>query len=105
MDLLYSKYSNPLEFMRLYIDNGRFGEFTDEIIRAESKRKGEQAEKELDERLWLAYIHSGSEKSFGDWKQDVLVPVSQTCAGTPRKRDDDMTKADIDKLLTRLFPA
>lgn len=102
MDLLYSRYSNPTEFMRLYIEQGRFGEFTAEIINAEKKRRAEQKEKELDEKLWAAYIHSNSDKSFNDWKADILQPEVETRA---RKRDDDMTKADIDKLLKRLFPA
>lgn len=91
--------------MRLYIDQGRFGEFTASIINAEKKRKTEQSEKEAEERLWAAYIHSHSEKSFNDWKADILTPVSHTSAGAPRKRDDDMTKADIDNLLKRLFPS
>lgn len=103
MDLLYSRYSNPMEFMRLYIDQGRFGEFVTEIITQENKRRKEQAEKEDDERLWTAYVHSYSDKSFIEWKSELLRPVRQTKSGTG-KRDEDMTKDDIDKLLNRLFP-
>lgn len=103
MDLLYSRYSNPMEFMRLYIEQGRFGEFVTEIITQENKRRKEQAEKEDDERLWSAYIHSYSDKSFSEWKSELLRPASQTKSGTG-KRDEDMTNADIDNLLSRLFP-
>lgn len=103
MDLLYSRYSNPMEFMRLYIDQGRFGEFVTEIITQENKRRKEQEEKESDGRLWAAYIHSYSDKSFVEWKSEILRPVRQANGGTG-KRDDDMTKADIDNLLNRLFP-
>lgn len=103
MDLLYSRYSNPMEFMRLYIDQGRFGEFVTEIITQENKRRKEQEEKESDERLWAAYIHSYSDKSFVEWKSEILRPVRQT-NGSTGKRDDDMTKTDIDNLLNRLFP-
>lgn len=101
--MLYSRYSNPIEFMRLYIDQGRFGEFTAEIINAENKRRAEQEEKEAEERLWAAYIHSYSDKSFADWKSEILQPTVRAKSGTG-KRDEDMTKADIDNLLRRLFP-
>lgn len=100
MDLLFSRYASPFEFMRPYIEQGRFGEFVTEIITAENKRRKEQAEKEEEEKLWTAYIHSYSEKSFGDWKADVMKPASPKNTG---KKDEDMTNADIDALMDRLF--
>ncbi len=72
MDLLYSRYSNPLEFMRLYIDQGRFGEFVEEILEMEQKRKQEKAAKEDEQKLWEMYLHSMSDKSYIDWKKEVL---------------------------------
>lgn len=99
--MLYSRYSNPLEFMRLYIDQGRFGEFTAEIFSADKKRREELDEQRTDDRLWAAYIHSYSDKSFVDWKSEIMQPLRESSTG---KRDDDMTKADIDRLLKRLFP-
>lgn len=99
--MLYSRYSNPMEFMRLYIDQGRFGEFTAEVFDAEKKRREELDEQRTDDRLWAAYIHSYSDKSFADWKSELLQPVRGRSAG---KRDEDMTKDDIDRLLKRLFP-
>ncbi len=89
--------------MRLYIEQGRFGEFTAEIISAENKRKQEQEEKETEERLWAAYVHSYSDKTFTDWKAGVLKPGT-SAGNTTGKRDEDMTNADIDSLLNRLFP-
>ena len=71
MDLLFSRYASPLDFMKLYIDQGRFGEFVEEIINLENKRKKEQQEKEDDDKLWQAYIRSMSEKSFTDWKKEL----------------------------------
>lgn len=100
MDLLFSRYASPFEFMRPYIEQGRFGEFVTEIITAENKRRKEQAEKEDDERLWMAYVHSYSDKSFNDWKSEIVRPASPKSNG---KRDEDMTNADIDNLLKRLF--
>lgn len=72
MDLLYSRYSNPLEFMRLYIDQGRFGEFVSNIIDAENKRLKEKYEKENEDKLWQMYIHSYSDKSFIEWKNEMM---------------------------------
>ena len=71
MDLLFSRYASPLDFMKLYIDQGRFGEFVEEIINLENKRKKEQQEKEDDDKLWQAYIRSMSEKSFTEWKKEL----------------------------------
>lgn len=105
MDLLYSRYSNPMEFMRPYIDSGRFGEFVEEIISAENQRRKEQEEKADDEKLWIAYVHSYSDKSYNDWKNDVLTPVSRESATAPRRRDEDMTSEDINRIMNHLFPA
>lgn len=100
MDMLFSKYASPFEFMRPYIETGRFGEWVNEIITAENKRRKEQAEKEEDEKLWLAYVHIGPDKSFSDWKAELLQQPSPNVSG---KRDEDMTDADVDALLSRLF--
>lgn len=100
MDLLFSRYASPFEFMRPYIETGQFGEFVTEIILAENRRRKEQAEKEDENMLWAAYIHSFSDKSYVDWKSEVLKPASPESTG---KKDEDMTNADIDALLKRLF--
>ena len=71
MDLLFSRYASPLDFMKLYINQGRFGEFVEGIISLENKRKKEEQEKEDDDKLWQAYIRSMSEKSFIDWKKEL----------------------------------
>ena len=71
MDLLFSRYASPLDFMKLYINQGRFGEFVEEIINLENKRKKEKQEKEEDDKLWQAYIRSMSEKSFIEWKKGL----------------------------------
>lgn len=60
-----------MELMRLYINQGRFGEFVTEILYMDFKRKQEEAEKEEDNKLWLAYIHSMSDKSFNEWKAEL----------------------------------
>ena len=102
MDLLFSRYASPFEFMRPYIEQGRFGEFVTEIITAENNRRKEQAEKEDEEKLWTAYIHSYSDKSYSDWKSEIMRPESRDRQRS-KKRDEDMTKDDIDNLMKRLF--
>lgn len=71
MDLLFSRYAGPIEFMHLYIEQGRFGEFVSEIIEMDNKRKQEETKKEEDNKLWLAYILSMSDKPFNDWKNGL----------------------------------
>lgn len=105
MDLLYSRYSNPMEFMRPYIDSGRFGEFVEEIISAENQRRKEQEEKEDDEKLWIAYVYSRTDMSYPEWKKCVLTPVAPESDSAPRRRDEDMTSEDINRIMNHLFPA
>lgn len=62
-----------MEFMRLYIEQGRFDEFVEGILELDSKRKREEAKKEEEHKLWTMYIHSMSDKSFIEWKKEVLV--------------------------------
>lgn len=86
--------------MRPYIEQGRFGELVTEIITVENKRRKEQADKEEEEKLWAAYIHSYSDKTFSEWRNEIMRPAITTGTG---KRDDDMTNADIRNLMQRLF--
>lgn len=86
--------------MRLYMEQGRFGEFVNEIIKQENKRRKEQAEETETQMLWTAYVHSGSDKSFIDWKNDILKPERAT---KRRNSDDDMTKQDVDNIIKSLF--
>ncbi len=71
MDLLYARYSNPMELMGIYINSGQFGEFVSEIIALDNKRKREEARKEEDNKLWTAYLFSMSDKSFYEWKKEL----------------------------------
>lgn len=62
-----------MDFMRLYIEQGRFGEFVSEILELDFKRKQEVIKEKDDERLWSVYIRSHSEKSFKNWKDDLFT--------------------------------
>lgn len=72
MDLMYSRYSNPEELMHIYINQGRFGELVSEIVKMENERKRREAEKEDDNKLWLVYLMSASDKSFSEWKKELV---------------------------------
>lgn len=88
MDMMYQRYTCPLEFMNLYIENGQFGQLVTDIIESEHKRKQEEAEKEEERKLWELYLHSMSDKSFNEWKNEMLTqsqPVSH-----------EMTDAQVD---------
>lgn len=83
--------------MKLYIEQGRFGEFVSEILLAEKKRKEELAKKEEDERWWSLYLHSYSDKSFIQWKEEL----TGTHDGEPIVNNGK--KEDVDSIIKRLF--
>lgn len=88
MDLLFERYASPIEFMNLYIEQGQFGEFVTEIIQMNSKRKQEEDEKANNQKMWELYLHSMSDKSFDDWKKEIMTqskPVTH-----------EMTNAQVD---------
>lgn len=61
-----------MEFMKSYMEQGRFGEFVTNILDMDAKRREEKEEKEEDDRLWLAYIHSMADMPFGEWKRNLF---------------------------------
>lgn len=94
MDLLYSKYSNPLEFMRLYIEQGRFGEFVENILLLENKKRKEEAEKENEDKMFELYVHSYSDNSFNDWKNEAVSAPSE-------KKSLSMTDDEVEEAKNR----
>lgn len=106
MDLLYSRYASPMELMNIYIRQGRFGEFVEEIVALENKRRKEAAENEENRKLWEMFLHSEArhEMSFNEWKERILSSVPETKKTGRKGTDADMSDADIEKLINRLFP-
>lgn len=103
MDMLYRAYSNPLDLMNIYINQGRFGKFVTGFLEAEHERRKEEAEKDGDWKLWMMYINSYSDKSFGEWKSEVL----KTANTKTRKanKDHELTDDGIKAIVGRLFPS
>lgn len=96
MDMLYSRYSNPLDLMNLYINQGRFGDFVSGFCTAEHDRKKEEADKELDTKLWMAYVYSRSNLSFREWKNNICKP--DMTHGSDESLDNEGIKAIINDL-------
>lgn len=98
--MLYSRYSNPMDLVDRYIKQRRFGKFVQGFFEAEYERKKQEAEKEQEWMLWVAYVHSYSDKSFSDWKKTVMKPDSTT---RRRGSDASMTENDVQSIMDGLF--
>ena len=101
MDLLYRAYSNPMDLMNRYINQGRFGDFVSGFLEEERKRKEEEHTKDEDWKAWVAYIHSHSDKNFIEWKAGILGSVKkENRNGT----DDELTTEGIQSIIDKLLP-
>lgn len=103
MDLLYSRYAGPTQFMSTYIEQGRLGEFVSFVIGEDNKRRKEAAQKEKDDKLWLAYIHNMTDQSFHDWKSGLMEkqePVSYTMTD----KQVDAVKQQAKEILNKFSP-
>ena len=104
MDLLYSRYASPMDLVNLYLEQGRFGEFVENIIELENERKLAEEEKENDNKLWSMFIHSYVPEgtTFYAWKKEALKqPANQ---GKAHTKDENMTGKDIQNIMDKLFP-
>ena len=101
MDLLYSRYANPMELLGSYINRGRFGEFVSSFVESEYKRRKEEIDKDDDLKLWIMYCHSYSDKSYRDWKNDILGIGKN---GKKKTKDADLTDEGVKAILDDLFP-
>jgi hypothetical protein len=99
MDLLYSRYSNPMDLVKRYINQRRFGAFVSDFLTAEYERRKQEAEKENEMKLWIAYVHSYSDKSYSEWKKQVFRG-STTNTG---KADADLDDEGISSIINSLF--
>lgn len=99
MDLLYSRYSSPMDLMARYINQRRFGAFVQGFMEAEYERRKQEAEKENEWKLWVAYVHSYSDKTYDEWKKQIFG----TSTTKPRKSDDDLTDDEITSIIDAAF--
>lgn len=100
MDLLYARYSDPLNLMNMYINRGRFGNFVDGFLQAEFERRKEEAQKYNELMKWLAYVHSYSNETYDAWEKRVYGKGSTT---KNKSSDAELDDKGISNLLTDLF--
>jgi hypothetical protein len=86
----------------MYINQGRFGKFVTGFLEAEYEKRKEEAEKDLDWKLWMMYINSMTDMTFGEWKDSVHKNASDK---TRRNKDDDLTNEGINTIVNKLFPS
>ena len=91
-----------MDLMTRYINSGQFGKFVTGFIEAEYERRKADAEKDLEWKLWMMYINSVTEMSFGEWKESVHKNASNK---TRRNKDDDLTSDGINTIMNKLFPS
>lgn len=104
MDMLYQKYSCPMDLVNTYINRGRFGEFVDEFLTLEYERMKAEADKQRHRDLWEMFVHSEFTGTFDEFKERVLKPVSTTKGGTTRANSDsDLTEQGADDIISSLF--
>lgn len=99
--MLYRAYSNPMDLMNRYINQGRFGTFVQGFLTEEAERRKAENEKENNWKLWTMYIHSYSDKSFAEWKDSVL---RNTTGKKKTGSDEELTDHGIQSILNDLFP-
>lgn len=103
MDLLYSRYSNPMDLIALYINQGRFGTFVSGFLEAEQKRKQEEQDKFDDMRLWIAYVHSHAEISFDAWKNSLAQKSGANKPNAKRNGDLELDERGMESIINNLF--
>ncbi len=91
MDLIHKRYSSPFFYLNLLIDNHKFSDGIDTIY------------KEVEnERLWQLYLHSMSEKSFNDWKDEIMS--ANTNNKVVSKMDFEATRTKAKEILHNFKP-
>ena len=101
MDLLYSRYANPMELLGSYINRGRLGEFVVSFLEGEAERRKAEVDKDDELKLWIMYCHSYSEESYVDWKKRVLGVDNN---GRKKTKDIDLDDDGIKAIYDGLFP-
>ena len=103
MDLLHSRYADPDRFMNTYIAQGRFGEFVAGVLEADRQRKEEEYRKTEDDRLWIAYILSMTDKTYCDWKNELLQGKKQASYAMTN-RQIEAVRQQAKGILDRISP-
>lgn len=106
MDVMYSKYTRPMDLISMYINRRRFGKFVESVLIEEYERKKGEFERNEDWKLWVMYtqlLSNGlTDESFNDWKHRVCKPTN---ASTKSGGDENLTEDGMKSIVNKLFPS
>ena len=88
MDLIFKRYSSPFIFLENLIENNKFYDGVHTIWN-----------KANDDKLWELYLHSMSEKSFTDWKNELTYKDE-----TPKEENLEVAKIKARNILNHFKP-
>lgn len=75
----------------------------DEFLKIEYERLNAEAEKDVDDKLWNAYVHTSmynsSNDSFDEWKKKILSADTKAS----KKSDMDLDNKGIANIIDNLF--
>jgi hypothetical protein len=74
------------------------------FLQAENDRKKAEEKKDKDLKEWIAYVHSYSEKSFDDWKAELLSTAAAKTGKKTAGSDFDLDDKGIQNIIGKLFP-
>lgn len=96
-----------MDLMNSYINRGQFGKFVSSFLEAEYQTRKEEAEKDVDWKLWVLYtqctIKGFTTESFDDWKKAFLGSADNN-GKRKTNRDNELTDDGINAIITDLFP-
>lgn len=102
--MLYREYNDPTNLFNRYADSNRLNELVLMILESKERRDKEKAELIIDDRLWLAFIFAQSDKTFAEFKADVLKQNTEN-ESVFADNDSKFGKEEQEQLLQSLFPA
>lgn len=94
MDLLFKKYASPFILLDIMLQSNRFDEFVTTFISEENEQK-----------LWELYLHHGwLNKSFDEFKHDVLIPATNESTNKVTEKDIEATIKHSKEILNNFKP-
>ncbi len=85
----------------MYIQRRQFGKFVTKLLESKKKEEVEKLEHDNDWKLWVMYTRLCPEKSFPDWKKEVLVQPTRKHGGSDTDLNDEGIQNIIDGLFTK----
>lgn len=87
-DLLYKRYSNPLELLQQMLQAGQLEEFIGELVQIRNE--------ELQERtMWEYYLHRVYDMSFDEFMKQTKEPEAPETIGKDRMTEIVKDSLDI----------